>query len=458
MTNPVLAGPTDCTAPSAADEGALTTAAPHRRRRFDPMAVTSAALMANTGITSVLGMAFWAVASRRYSPRQLGDDAALISAMMLLSVVSQLNLAMGISRLLPQVRVRRWRPVAAVYALTAAVALALATAFVVAAPRLSDGFSELTTHPPLAAALIGAVVLWNVFALQDAVLTTARWAVAVPIENGLFGVLKIVLMIWLANSVAGHGIFLAWLVAMAVMLIPVNALIFGRVLPRGDAPGDPPRVTALPLADRHRVTKYLACDYVAALLSQGYTSLLPLLVVAVLGKADNAYFYIAFVIAGAVRAVAQAMSTSLVVEGGHDESELAALTRLSMRRYVRYAVSGTAVLVIGAGLLLRPFGPEYVERGTTLLRLLLLATVPQAVVTLYLGVERVRARVSKVLAAEAATTVLVTVGVVVGMRSWGLVGVGLAWLGAQMIVAAVVAPSLWRVWRRPNPPAARTCP
>ncbi|MDQ6746678.1 MAG: hypothetical protein M3010_01025, partial [Candidatus Dormibacteraeota bacterium] len=398
----------------------------------------------------VLGMAFWAVASRMYSPRQLGADAALISAMMLLSVVSQLNLAMGISRLLPQVLTRRWRPVAAIYTVTAVVAVVLAATFVAVAPRLSDGFSELTTHPPVAAAFIAAVVLWNVFALQDAVLTTARWAVAVPVENGLFGVLKIVLMVWLVQGVAGHGIFLAWLVAMAVMLIPVNALIFGRVLPRGGGPAGPARVTALPLTDRRRVTKYLAIDYVAALLSQGYTSLLPLLVVAVLGRADNAYFYIAFVIAGAVRAVAQAMSTSLVVEGAHEESELVALTRLSVRRYVRFAVPGTAVLVIGAGLLLRPFGPDYVERGTALLRLLLLATVPQAVVTLYLGVERVRARVSNVLAAEAATTVLVTVGVVIGMRSWGLIGIGLAWLGAQTVIAALVVPRLWSVCRRPG--------
>ena len=64
-------------------------------------------------------MVFWAVASRTYSARQLGESAALISAMMLLSVISQLNLAMGISRLLPQVRHHRWRGVVAAYGATA---------------------------------------------------------------------------------------------------------------------------------------------------------------------------------------------------------------------------------------------------------------------------------------------------------------------------------------------------
>jgi O-antigen/teichoic acid export membrane protein len=421
-----------------------------RRRRFDPLAVTSGALMANTAVTSVLGMLFWAVASRNYSAGQLGDDAALISAMMLLSVVSQLNLAMGITRLLPQVRARRWQPVAAAYGVTAVIAVVIAGVFVTVAPRLSDGFSSLERRPWLAVALVGAVVLWNVFALQDAVLTATRWAVALPIENGLFGVLKIGLMIWLVPRFAGHGIFVAWLIAMAVMLLPVNALLFGRVLPGRGRPAAPPMETALPVADRSRVTRYLAVDYVASLLSQGYTSVLPLLVVAVLGQAANGHFYIAFVIAGAVRAVAQSMSTSLVVEGAHDESELVALTRTSIRRYARLAVPGTVLLVLGAGVLLAPFGSDYVRHGTTLLRLLLLATVPQAVTTLYLGVERVRARVRCVLATEAATALFVGLGVSAGMWSSGLVGVGAGWLVAQTVVAVVVAPRLWRVVRRPR--------
>ena len=410
-------------------ESALMPVAPRvrigsrlRGWRPDALAVTAGALMANTVVTSVLGMAFWAVASRTYSARQLGESAALISAMMLLSVISQLNLAMGISRLLPQVRERRWRPVTAAYAVAAGVGLVVTAAFATLAPRLSGSFSFLGRDVLLGLALVVAVILWNVFALQDAVLTAARWAVAVPVENGLFGILKIGLMVWLAHGVAGQGIFVAWVVAMAVMLVPVNGLVFGKVLPGAPLSTGPEDVeTVLPLGDRARITRYLAVDYVAALLNQGYTSLLPLLVVAVLGRDANAYFYISFVIAGAVRAVAQSMSTSLIVEGAHDETRLASLTRLTVVRYAKYAVPGIAALVVAAPLLLHPFGAAYVDRGTTVLRLLLVATVPQAVVALYLGVERVRARVSRVLAIEAATVVLVTVGAVLGMRWSGLV-------------------------------------
>jgi O-antigen/teichoic acid export membrane protein len=423
------------------------TTLPERPRR-DHLATTVWALMANTGVTSVLGLAFWAGASALYPPDELGAGAALISAMMLLSVVSQLGLATGIERLLPQVRARRWRPVLGAYGATAAAGIVATSGFVLVAPRLSSGFAVLSQGRWPALGLVAAVVLWNIFALQDAVLTSARWAAVVPVENAAFGVVKIGLMVVLAHRLGGHGIFVAWVLAMALLLVPVNSLIFARVLPSDRGPAGPPAASALPLRDRRRVVRYLAVDYTAGLLSQGYTALMPVLVLTVLGSDANAWFYIAFLIAGAVRAVAQSMGTSLVVEGAHRESDVGSMARVSLVRYARYAVPAVAALALAAPLLLRPFGASYAAHGATLLRLLLVATVPHAVIAVYLAVERVRARAGRVVAVEAGIVVLVTAGAVAGMHAYGLIGVGLAWLAVHTVVAALVAPALWRACRR----------
>jgi len=428
---------------------ALTDGGPEpalRGRRPEPLAITAWALIANTVTTSALGVAFWAVASRLYSPEKLGEDAALISAMILLSTVSQLNLGMGITRLLPQVRDRRWRPVLGAYALTAVVGAILTSGFLVVVSRLSGGFAFLAHEPALGLALLGAVVLWNIFALQDAVLTSARWAAAIPVENGVFGLLKIGVMVGLAGGFIGHGVFLAWLLAMVVLLVPVSGLIFSKVLPSTGGQRSPSlAATVLPLGDRAVVIRYLGTDYLAALLSQGSTALLPLLVVGVLGRAENAYFYVTFLIVSAVGALALSLSTSLVVEGAYDDTNLVSLARRSAVRYVKFIAPAVAALILAAPLVLLPFGTAYVANGTALLRLLLVGTVPQAVVMLYLGVERVRARVHRVLAVEAATLVLVTIGAILGMRRYGLIGLGLAWLIAQVSVAAMVAPRVWRL-------------
>lgn len=443
--------------------------------RRDHLATTAWALMANTGVTSLLGLVFWAVASAIYTPAELGASAALISAMMLLSVISQLDLAMGISRLLPQFFTRRWRPVLGAYGVAAAVGAGVTAAFVLVAPRLFPAFDFLTHVGALGLLLILAVVLWNIFALQDAVLASARWAAVIPLENGVFGVLKIGLMVVLAHRVGGQGIFVGWVIAMGITLVPVNSLIFAKVLrsrrsridpspPENAAPVSPVSpvsvspspenpsavdpVSVLPISNRAGVARYLAADYAAGLLNQGYTAVLPLLVLAVLGRGPNGYFYIVFMVSGAVRAIAQSMSTSLVIEGSHHEARVASMARLSVVRFAKYALPGIVALGLGANLLLKPFGAAYEHNGATLLRLFLVAALPHAVITIYLSLERVQARVNRVLAVEALIVVLVTVGAVVGMRRYGLVGVGVAWLAAHTVVAAIVAPGFLRACRQ----------
>ena len=418
----------------------VVLAAPRER-----LAVTAWALMANTGITSALGLAFWALASRQYSPGQVGEGAALISLMILLSTVSQLNLGMGISRLLPQFAGPRWRPIIAAYGVTAVVGATITVGFIGIVAHLSTGFSFLSGQHVLQLALVGAVILSNVFALEDAVLTATHWAVLVPVTNGVFGVLKIGLMVVFADQVVKHGLFLAWLAAMAMVAVAVNWLIFAKVLRA--SPGDSSPRSDTHLRGRGPVARYLTTDYAAALLSQGSTALLPILVVAILGRVENAYFYVVFLIAGAVGSLAQSVSISLVVEGAHHEADLASLTRRSALRYVTVVGPALVALGLGAPVVLLPFGGGYVTHGTLLLRLLITAAAAHAVVVLYMAVERVRARVSRVLAAEGVLTVLTIGGAVTGMHVDGLAGLGVATTVAEVVVAAVVAPKLWRVIR-----------
>jgi O-antigen/teichoic acid export membrane protein/GT2 family glycosyltransferase len=417
-----------------------------RLRRAERLDSTALALMATTVTTSALGVAFWTIASRRYPAASVGRDAALISAMMLLSIVSQLNLGNGLTRLLPQFGRRRGRLVLTSYLVTGAVAAVLTGAFVLVAPSVSDSFSYLGGSWGLAVALVIAVVAWNVFALQDAALTSSLWARVLPVENGVFGVLKIVLVLAAGGMFAGHGIFAAWLAAMVVMLLPMNALLFGRAL-RGAGPRAsvvPSR--ALAVSNRRSVVRYLSADYAAGLLSQGYNAVLPLLVISALGHATGAYFYVAFLIATAAASLAQSLSTSLIVEGAHDETRLAALARHSARRYFTSVVPGIAALGLLAPLLLAPFGAEYAERATPVLRLLLLGAIPQGVVAIYLGVERVRARMRRVIAVEALTVVLVSGGALVAMGPLGLAGVGVAWCLGHTAVALAVAVPLRGSW------------
>jgi GT2 family glycosyltransferase/O-antigen/teichoic acid export membrane protein len=344
---------------------------------------------------------------------------------------------------LPQVARRRRLAVLAAYGTTALAAVALGTAFVVVAPAFSTGFRFLGQDHVLQALLVGSVVFWNVFALQDAVLVAVRKAIIVPVENAVFGVLKIALVVLLAFYGASHGVLAGWLVAMIVIVPPISWLLFGKLL---RAPNHAVGTAlALPLSQRGRVARYLGADYTASLLAQGCTTLLPVLVLATLGNVPSAYFYVAFTIGGTINALALALGTALVAEGAHDETALRGLARRALVWYSALLLPGILLLILAAPLLLSPFGTTYVEHATPVLRLLLVGCIPQTVVTVYLGIERVRGRAVRVLCTQALAFALLLAALALFVPRSGLEGVGLAWVVAWGLTSLATLPALLSV-------------
>ena len=403
-------------------------------------------LAANTGVTSLLGMAFWLVAARLFSSEQVGRDTVLISVMIELSTLCQLNLNNGIVRFLPDFGEGTDRAVGAAYAISALFAVLVGTAFVVIAPAVSGELGFLGDSPGLQVCFVAALVLWGVFALQDAVLTATHHAIWIPLENGVFGFLKLVALPALLAVGVGNGIFAAWVLPMALLVLPVNLFIFRRAIPRqlagrGSAP------STLSRLGRRRVVSFLAQDYAAAVFTQATLTLLPLLVIAILGAEASAYFGIPFMIVVAFDTLAYSTSTSLVVEGALAGGNLKPLIRLFVHRILALLVPVGVALIVLSPLVLLPFGREYAENGTAVLRLLLCASLLRAGIALFSAISRIGGR-GRRLAAVEFTLLVLALGLAIPLaHAHGIEGVASAWLAANAVVFCAVLPFLWRLIR-----------
>lgn len=412
------------------------------------------ALALNALGTASLGMLFWVIAARLYPEVRLGQDSAMVSAMLLLAAVSELNLGMAIPRFLPQLGRRSARAVLAAYGLSGVSALIVSSVVVLVVPKVSKSLHFLGGSWELAGLLCAAVILWNVFALQDAVLTALRRSSWIPLENAIFGVAKIGLMVWWVSSSLHHPVFLSWVVPMVVMLLPVNFALFRWALPNHARFAPAEESQFIRSAGRRGLVRFLALDYLASLLLQGATSLMPLVVVATLGAEQNAYFYIAYQISGAIDQLAHNVGLSLTVEGSFDEQALARLTRHAFVRFFGLLVPAIVVGMLLAPFLLWFFGSSYADHGTTLLRLLLLSAIPQAVLSLYQAVERVRGRAGRIVLVTLGRFVAMLISVVVAGKVFGLEGIGTALILSQLVVLLPVLPALTRLLRSGAP--ART--
>ncbi|MET7455988.1 hypothetical protein ABZT03_29720 [Streptomyces sp. NPDC005574] len=386
-------------------------------------------------LTSALGALYWALAAHAYSDDTVGRNYSAVAAMMLLAGAGQLNMTNMLIRFTPGAGHRSRRLVATAY-LTACVTTAvLAGGFVLLIPALSPGLLFLR-HPVVACGFVVATAGYAVFVLQDGVLTGLRRPGWVVLENVVFALVKIGLVVALAFLTA-TGILWSWALAVVVAIALANFLLFARFLPRR---GEPVRDDR---ADSSGPTgRYLVADWTAALFWLAATASLPIIVLNRLGPDQAAYFSLAWLVAFSLYQLNTNMGASLIVEAAHDPSQLAAHCRLVLRHTGVLLVCGVAALCAAAPLILRLFGPQYAEHGADLLRLTALSALPNLVVVAAVSICRAQRRLRLLVGILAAVCTLATVLSYVLLGVMGIAGVGAAWLVAQTAVAG----ALW--WRR----------
>jgi len=418
-----------------------------RRLGEDPLIASAYALMLNVLLSSALGVAFWIFAARLLEPAAVGRDAALVSTMIVLSTVCQLNFGATLLRFLPIVKMSPARAVAGAYALTCAVSLLAAVGFVLIAPLLSSSYRFLSQDPLLCAVWVLAVTAWGVFALQDSVLTALRRSSWVAAENAAFGALKIAVLPLLAVAGVGHPVFIAWMAPMIALLVPVNYLIYRRAIPQRALAGDEP--SPVERFGRRGLARFMAADYLASIFIQAGTTLVPVLVVGLLGARRGAYFYIPFTMVCTFDMLFGSAGYALTVEGAMAPERLTALVRATLRRFAPLLLAGAVVLIAGAGLVLSPYGGGYVRHGAPLLSVMACASVFRAMITLYGTVVRVQGSAWRGMAIQGLLLASVLGATFALGARGGLHGVALGWLLASALSALPTLPRLWRVLRPP---------
>ncbi|MGO9956546.1 MAG: lipopolysaccharide biosynthesis protein [Solirubrobacteraceae bacterium] len=415
-----------------------------RRVLAEPLARTSAGIATSTLLSAVLGIGFWAVAARIFSAKEVGRDSALIAALLALAGIGQLNLNNVFPRFLPQVIAGRGRYVTLGYICSAAASLGLGILFVVIAPRVSPGFQFVNDSPVVLITFPLAVSAWAIFSLQDAVLTALGKAAWLPIENGLFSVARIVILpIGLALALE-HTMFLAYMIPMFAAVAITNWFIANRALPEAARTNAVVQGFNLPVRS---LVGYLAKDFAGTVAAQLLMAAIPLIVLSMLGAEINAYFYVPFTLVTTFDSLFLSVAASLTTEAARSPERARELARRSIRWLVTIQLPVAAGVALLAPVILIPYGEQYVKHGTGVLRILVAASVFRAVVFLYGAVARLEGRTGHLLVVQLASCCLV-IGLVGGLaQSLGLIGVGLGWLGAWVVMAAATAGHLRRFIR-----------
>ncbi|MFD3944484.1 lipopolysaccharide biosynthesis protein [Streptomyces sp. NPDC058579] len=402
----------------------------------DSMFRNAYALMLSTGVSAALGLGFWLVAARYYSEEAVGQGSAAIAAQRLLASITATTMIGAVVRYVPRAGRATGPLVGRVYLVSSIVVALACGVFLLTIDWWGPSYAPLGS---LSAGLFftASCVGWALLTLQDGVLTGLRRAFWVPVGNAGFSIGKLLLLAAFATTMPVLGVFVSWSAAIALSVVPLGWLVFRRLIPRqarADRDREPPAM--------REIGRFMAGDSVGAMFSLAMINLLPVMVAVRFDAAHNAFFYTAYTVGGTMEFMAINMASSLTAHASHSPESLAEGVRGALRRMALLLVPVVVFLVVFAPYILAPFGPDYADHGTTVLRLLAAAALPRVAVELYIGVLRVQGRTGALAALQGAMCVLVLGSAALLLGPVGISGAGLAMLGSMTLMAAASAPGL----------------
>jgi len=392
-------------------------------------------LVANSGITLLLGLVFNILIARIYSASDVGYGSALISVLTFLSFAGTLGFGYYVVRYLPAAnnKTKLLNSLLTIASLAGAVACLI---FLSGISWWSPRLLFLVQKPYFFIAFVIFGVTTTVYSIITSVFISFRMSGYTLLSQGIIAsALELVLVI--VMSVFGvFGIFASQGIALAVSLVICLLIFLPRIIPHYRP------IPAVQWNATRETLSYSSANFASDGLGNLPVWVLSLLVLNNFGAETNAYFYMAWTMSGALLAIAYGISTSLFAEGAHESRNMSRDLIRSLKLVLLVLVPATVIMVVFGDKFLLLYGGTYSKEGTQVLRLFSLAALPSSINFLYFSLARIEKWLKSLIFVSGAIALITIVSSYVLMPHFGIIGVGVSRLFAQTILLFFTVPKL----------------
>ncbi len=401
--------------------------------RREKLLLTNASLLAaGTGVTSILGFAFWWVAARSAPAATVGTAAATISLMIFIAQLGELGLGallMGEGRRLDE-RAGEILSAAQIASFVCAASFAAAYSFIA-------DVAAITPTVPGGAFIFGAALI-SLTLVTDNALFGLRQGRLPVMRNVVSSVVRLALlsaMIFSPLRILSSSFVDIWVASLILSLALMAfagrdrlALMIGR-----------PNFAWL----RPRLVQTLG-HHSLNMANIAPTLLLPVVVAGVLTPSVNAAFYVAWTLMNVAFLAPGSFAAIVFAVGAEHPAELAARLKTALGLSAIASIGCAAVCGFGARPMLTFFSPGYADVAASSLALLGFSVAPVTVKCHYMAVQRIAGRMMNASILLALGCLLELAGAGWGGLRGGLFGLSAGWLAAVCVEACLMAPALLR--------------
>lgn len=395
----------------------------------EPLFKNSYFLMANTIFYSLVGFIFWIIASRLYSPENVGIGSAIVSAMGIISIFSLMGFDISLIRYIPDESDKKGM-INSCFTLTTIMSIIISIVFITGLNFWSPALIILKNNFTFSIAFIIFTIFSSLSILQISVFTALR-NTKYSFFQSITNILRLISLPFFILF-GSFGIYLSFGLTYMITFFVGNMLIS--------------KIYSIykltPVIKKHfiyRMLHYSFGNYIANIFLQLPTFLLPLLVINILNAEMNAYFYVSWTFSLILLTIPTSTSKSLLAEGSFSPEEFNIKIVKSMKfTIILQLIAIFGILIFGKNILLL-FGKQYAENSFELLLILCIASIPYAINQIYTTINRVQKNIKPVILIYGSISTITLIGSYFVLSSIGLLGIGYVWLATNSVIAILIS-------------------
>ncbi len=391
----------------------------------DPLYKNSIFLMLSSVTGAGTGFVFWVLAAKIYPAEAVGLSSAMVSAMRLICLLSLLGLDIALIRYLPESK-DKVALISSSMLVVFLTSILLSVIFLLSIDLVAPSLKILKGGTIFLLFVTFTLMLSLGNIIGQGMFVAFRRAEYTFIQS-VSSLLRLFILPLLISLGAlgvfisfGSGTIIAFIIGSFLMfkLVPCE-LKFGKAV-RG-------------------LIRYAFGVYIARIFEILPSLLLPIIVLNVLGPEMNAYFFIAWSIMFFTTMIARNTAMSLLAECSHDQTGLKDKAVRSLKFVFLLLFLAIATIYTFGKPILRFFGRGYAENGLELLRTLIIGCLPYSFNVIYASAMMVLKDLRRVVAIYGGIAITTIVAGYLLMIRFGLIGVGYAWILANLSISSAIA-------------------
>ena len=392
----------------------------------DSLRKNSFALIVSQAVIAGSGFIFWMLCARLFSAEEVGLATAFLSLATLTASLTNLGLSNTIMRFAPRSSHQAQFALACV--ITGTVSSLAGGAIVLAVLQLVSPELLFVRSSVIYIVLFLAVICGNTLGVVlDSIIIALRKSKLVLYKAMLGAIPRLGLPLLLAGM-SIMGILLPHIAMLLVGLLYGSYALFMLKTSK----------LSINFSELWRHRKFALSNYAGGIFGVLPTTLLPLIILHVLGPEKSAYFYMPMQLAVFLGVIASSTSQAMLSEAAHEESSDATYRHIQngFKHLYSLLIPAAMALALLGPFILEAYGPDYAQEGTVLLQFFCAASLFVAfnwVGDTWLNIQK---RNKAFLAMNGINATLV-ISLCLLAAEHGLAAVGSGWLAAQALSALI---------------------